>query len=531
MALREKSLSLLVLVFGVFQVLLFFNAGAVTPKPVTQEAAEAHALLTWKASLEKNSLLHPWSFHNNNATSRESKRNSPCIWFGITCNAAGKVKEINLFNASLKGSIPSSLQEISSLMSIDISYNNLEGPIPKNKAFQEAPFEALSHNKGLCGNASGLQPCNTTSIVKGHVNKVHKVVIISILSIFGILFLLFACIGILFFQRRRATNLEPKLQERNKGDLFSIWNYDGRIVYDDIIQATESFNEKYLIGTGASGCIYKAELSSGETVAVKKFHPLEEGITGDIKSFNSEIKALTEIRHRNIVKLYGFCSHERCMFLVYEYAERGKLAGILSSEGGALELDWPRRVNVIKGVACALSYMHHDCSPPIVHRDVSSNNILLDSELEARISDFGTSKLLKLDSSNWSSLAGTYGYVAPELAYTMEVTEKCDVYSFGVLAFEVLMGKHPGDLILTLHSSTAQNILLNDVLDQRLSPPSAQTTDEVISVAMAALACIRANPQSRPNMRDVYQKLSSHRQCTLEPFPTITLCHLNDLHS
>ena len=118
-----------------------------------------------------------------------------------------------------------------------------------------------------------------------------------------------------------------------------------------------------------------------------------------------------------------------------------------------------------------------------------------------------------------------------ELAYTMKVTEKCDVYSFGVLAFEVLMGKHPGDLILTLHSSTAQNILLKDVLDQRLLPPSAQDADEVISVAVVALTCISANPHSRPNMRDVYQKLSSHRQCTLEPFPTITLCHLNDLHS
>ncbi|RWR97573.1 putative leucine-rich repeat receptor-like protein kinase [Cinnamomum micranthum f. kanehirae] len=387
------------------------------------------------------------------------------------------LESLNLFHNMLSGSIPSSLQEISSLMSIDISYNNLEGAIPKNKAFQEAPFEALSHNKGLRGNASGLQPCNTTSIVKGHVNKVHKVVIISILCISGILFLLFACIGILFFQRQRATNLEPKLQETNKGDLFSIWNYDGRIVYDDIVQATESFNENYLIGTGASGCVYKAKLLSGETVAVKKFHPLEEGIMYDIKSFNSEIKAS---RHRNIVKLYGFCSHERCMFLVYEYAERGKLARILSSEEGALELDWPRRVNVIKGVARALSYMHHDCSPPIVHRDVSPNNILLDSELEACISDFGTSKLLELNSSNWSSLAGTYGYVAPELAYTMEVTDKCDVYSFGVLAFEVLMGKHPGDLILTLHSSTAQNIMLKDALDQRLSPPSAQTTNEVI---------------------------------------------------
>ncbi|XXG61939.1 hypothetical protein AAC387_Pa05g0414 [Persea americana] len=319
-----------------------------------------------------------------------------------------------------------------------------------------------------------------------------------------------------------------ELQEMNKGNIFSIWNYDGRIVYDDIIQATENFDSKYCIGVGGYGSVYKAELSTGQVVAVKRLHPLEGGSTRDQKSFNNEIKALTEIRHRNIVKLYGFCSHEQCMFLVYEYMERGKLAGILSCEG-ALELDWIKRVNVVKGVASGLSYMHHDCSPPIVHRDISSNNILLDSELEACISDFGTSRLLKPDSSNWSSLAGTYGYVAPELAYTMQVTEKCDVYSFGVLTFEVLMGKHPGDLIHTLHFSTGQNILLKDVLDQRLSPPSAQTANEVISVAVVALACIRANPQSRPNMRNVSQKLSSHRLCTLEPFQTITLCQLNDL--
>eukprot|EP00268_Persea_americana_P045349 TRINITY_DN4620_c0_g1_i2.p1 TRINITY_DN4620_c0_g1~~TRINITY_DN4620_c0_g1_i2.p1 ORF type:complete len:114 (+),score=18.66 TRINITY_DN4620_c0_g1_i2:1694-2035(+) len=111
----------------------------------------------------------------------------------------------------------------------------------------------------------------------------------------------------------------------------------------------------------------------------------------------------------------------------------------------------------------------------------------------------------------------------------MEVTEQCDVYSFGVLTLEVLMGKHPGDLIHTLHFSTGQNILLKDVLDRRLSPPSAQTADEVISVAMVALACVRANPQSRPNMRNVSQELSSHRLGTLEPFQTITVCQLHDL--
>ncbi|GMP46021.1 hypothetical protein CsSME_00014336 [Camellia sinensis var. sinensis] len=167
---------------------------------------------------------------------------------------------------------------------------------------------------------------------------------------------------------------------------------------------------------------------------------------------------------------------------------RGSLAAIFNREEEAKELDWPKRVNIIKGIASALSYMHHDCTPPIVHRDISSNNVLIDEEYESHISDFGTAKLLKLDSSNWSALAGTYGYVAPELAYTMKVTEKCDVYSFGVLALEVIKGKHPGDFITSLSTSAIKNIELKNVLDQRLAPPSPEIEKVVMcSVKMDML--------------------------------------------
>ncbi|KAJ6869541.1 hypothetical protein NC651_034317 [Populus alba x Populus x berolinensis] len=117
--------------------------------------------------------------------------------------------------------------------------------------------------------------------------------------------------------------------------------------------------------------------------------------------------------HRNIVKLYGFCSHAKHSFLVYEFVERGSLRKVLNDEEQAGKMDWDKRMNLIKGVANALSYMHHDCSPPIIHRDISSNNVLLDSEYEAHVSDFGTARLLMPDSSNWTSFAGTFGYTAP----------------------------------------------------------------------------------------------------------------------
>ncbi|CAL5384117.1 unnamed protein product [Camellia sinensis] len=121
--------------------------------------------------------------------------------------------------------------------------------------------------------------------------------------------------------------------------------------------------------------------------------------------------------------------------------------------------------------------MHHDCTLAIVHRDISSNNVLIDEEYEACVSDFGTAKLLKLDSFNWSAYVGTYGYVAPELAYTMKVTEKCDIYSIGVLALEVIKGKHLGDFITSLLTAAVENIKLKDVLDQCLSPPSLEVEE------------------------------------------------------
>ncbi|KAL6198786.1 hypothetical protein ACLB2K_028575 [Fragaria x ananassa] len=230
-----------------------------------------------------------------------------------------------------------------------------------------------------------------------------------------------------------------------------------------------------------------------------------------------------EIRHRNIVKLRGFCSHSHHSFLVYEYLEKGSLAAILSKEYEAEKLEWSTRVRIVKGVAHALSYMHHDFSPPIVHRDVSSNNILLDYEYEPVVSDFGTAKLLNPDSSNWTAPAGTYGYIAPELAYTMKVTEKCDVYSFGVLALEVIMGKQLAEFLSSFSTPTGNGEMqLNDLLDQRLPAPTPNVQNELITIARLAIACKHSHPQSRPTMHMVSQVLSS-QGANFSRLPEITI--------
>lgn len=288
-----------------------------------------------------------------------------------------------------------------------------------------------------------------------------------------------------------------------------IWFFKGKIAYGDIIEATKNFDDMYCIGVGGTGKVYKAEMSDGQVFAVKRLNYLvQDEEIETTKSFSNEVEALTELRHRNIVKLHGFCSQGRHAFLIYEFLERGSLAGMLSDEEGARELDWGKRIAVVKGIAHALSYMHHGCVPPIVHRDISSKNVLLNSEHEAHVSDFGTARFLKPDSSNWTAIAGTYGYVAPELAYTMEVNEKSDVYSFGVLAFEVLMGKHPRELISYLHSSANQEIHFEDATDPRLSPPAERKAVDLLScIINLARLCICVDPQSRPTMRTVSQLL------------------------
>ncbi|KAJ7962172.1 putative Receptor protein kinase [Quillaja saponaria] len=270
-----------------------------------------------------------------------------------------------------------------------------------------------------------------------------------------------------------------------------------------------------------------AQLPSGKIVALKKLHRLESQELSFDRSFRNEAKMLSEIRHRNIVKLHGFCLHKRCMFLIYEYMERGSLFWVLNNDVEAEELTWSKRVNIVKSIGHALCYMHHDCTPTIIHRDITSSNILLNTELEPFVSDFGIARLLDPDSSNQTLLVGTYGYIAPELAYTMVVTEKCDVYSFGVVALETMMGRHPEDLISSLSTSFAQDIMLKDVLDSRLPLPCNQRIGrDVALVVTLALACLHSKPKSRPSMQEVTQEFMIPRLSLANTFNEISMQQL-----
>ncbi|XP_058201704.1 MDIS1-interacting receptor like kinase 2-like [Rhododendron vialii] len=422
---------------------------------------------------------------------------------------------------------------MSSLTSVDISYNHLEGPLPNTKAFEDAPFQAYQNNDKLCGNKTSLMPCSINRSDGGKGRNHNKVVLQVLVPTLGILSFIVAMIFLVHRNIMKDNEIQPN--RATKKDLFEIWSFDGKLVHENIIQATEDFNDKHCIAVGGYGIVYRAELPCGQVIAVKKFLPLHDGELANLRSFTSEIRALTEIRHRHIIRLLGYCSHPRHSFLVYEFLEGGSLDKKLSCEEEALSLDWGKRMNVIKGLANALSYMHHGCSPPIIHRDISSKNVLLDLEDVAHLSDFGTARLLNLHSSNWTSFVGTLGYAAPELAYTMEVNEKLDVYSFGVLTLEVIMGRHPGDLISSLSSSTLDSlppssygIFVKNVLDKRLPLPRNQAEEEVVLAVKLALACLRPNPRCRPTMHQVSTALLTQKLGLQSPFVMITLGQLLD---
>ncbi|KAL5741209.1 hypothetical protein ACOSP7_027941 [Xanthoceras sorbifolium] len=422
------------------------------------------------------------------------------------------LRHLNLSHNNLSGTVPESLTTITEF---DLSYNNLTIPITMQCKYQTENFIG---NKDLRSPVKRMAACSPHHKTNGLEEVIHFIKIVLPVAVF----LIFLVCVLVYLLKRKDKKAREKTRSTNYSeDVFSIWNYDGRIVYEDLIEATQDFDIKFCIGTGGYGSVYKAQLSSGEVFALKKLHSWESDEPIFAKSFKNEIRILSEIRHRNIVNLYGFCLHHKSMFLVYQYIERGSLFCVLRNDDEAIELDWTKRVNIIRGVAHALSYLHHNCTPPIVHRDISSNNVLLNSQFEAFVADFGTARLLHPDSSNNTALAGTRGYIAPELAYTIHVTEKCDVYSFGVVALEILMGRHPGELLSFLSSPSSSSsssssfvhkMKLINLLDQRLFPPNNQMVmQDILQISTTAFACLHSKPKSRPTMQLISLEFLSRR--------------------
>lgn len=289
----------------------------------------------------------------------------------------------------------------------------------------------------------------------------------------------------------------------------------------------DCLTESNLIGSGGSGRVYRVTLKSGQIVAVKKLSAHNHNDYG--VDFESEVNSLSRIRHSNIVKLLFCSTSEDARILVYEYVENGSLGDILHGEKGGTLLDWERRVSIAVGAAQGLAYLHHDCDPPIVHRDVKPSNILVNADFIAKVADFGLARMLPRvnDSTVMTNIVGSYGYIAPEYAYTMKVNEKSDVYGFGVVLLELVTGKKAVEsemgegveIVKWVTEKKAElekgGLGLGSLLDSRLNWSSTYDYESMVKVLNVGLLCTSRFPMNRPTMRTVVDMLKNLGQVGL----------------
>ncbi|KAG6708767.1 hypothetical protein I3842_06G098600 [Carya illinoinensis] len=285
--------------------------------------------------------------------------------------------------------------------------------------------------------------------------------------------------------------------------------------YEELVKATNGFSNENLLGEGGFGSVYKGYLPDGKEVAVKQ---LNIGGGQGEREFKAEFEIIGRIHHRHLVSLVGYCISENRRLLVYDYVPNNTLYFHLHGEGRPA-LDWATRVKVAAGAARGIAYLHEDCHPRIIHRDIKSSNILLDNNFEARVSDFGLAKLaLDADTHITTRVMGTFGYMAPEYASSGKLTDKSDVYSFGVVLLELITGRKPvdasqplGDESLVEWARPLLNHALDDVEFKHLADPRLMNYvgSEMFRMIEVAAACVRHSAAKRPRMGLVVRAFDS----------------------
>ncbi|KAG7016379.1 Receptor protein-tyrosine kinase CEPR2, partial [Cucurbita argyrosperma subsp. argyrosperma] len=449
-----------------------------------------------------------------------------------------RLVDINFAQNSLSGSIPSSFSLISSLNSMNLSSNELTGQIPEflekmelssidlsgNQLFGRVPSsllamsgdEAFLDNKELCVDENYRERINT-SLVTCTGKHSQKGVLVDKLVFFSMIVSILVCVlaGLVLVTFSYLKHSETRLETNQERDQQGAPKWKIASFHPVEIDADEicSFEEDNLIGRGGTGKVYRLDLkNNGGTVAVKQLRKGDE-----MKVLAAEMEILGKIRHRNILKLYACLMREGSSYLVFEYMTNGNLCEALQRQikGGQSGLNWNQRYRIALGAARGIAYLHHDCSPPIIHRDIKSTNILLDGDYEPKIADFGIARVADqfLIVSEHSTFAGTHGYLAPELAYTPKVSEKSDVYSYGVVLLELVTGRRPiedeygeeKDIVywVSTHLNGRDNVL--KLLDIKVASEVVQ--NDMIKVLKIAVLCTRKLPSLRPSMREVVKML------------------------
>ncbi|KAA8533878.1 hypothetical protein F0562_031395 [Nyssa sinensis] len=473
----------------------------------------------YKIELEGNTLSGsiPWDIdHCEKLICLNLRHNSLTGIIPWEISTLPSITDVDLSHNLLTGTIPSNFANCTTLESFNVSFNQLTGSIPSSGTiFPNLHPSSFIGNEGLCGGIF-RKSCGTSGLSDDEVEvgkqpkKTAGAIVWIIAAAFGIGLLILIAGSRCFhvnYSRRFSDDREIGPW---KLTAFQRLNFTA----DDVVDCLSTTDK--IIGMGSTGTVYKAEMPGGEIIAVKKLWGKQKETIRRRQGVLAEVEVLGNVRHRNIVRLLGCCSNSESTMLLYEYMPNGSLDDLLHGKvkGENLVADWLTRYKIALGVAQGICYLHHDCDPVIVHRDLKPSNILLDGEMEARVADFGVAKLIQSDES-MSVIAGSYGYIAPEYAYTLQVDEKSDIYSYGVVLMEILSGKRSVDAEFGEGNSIADWVRfkiktkdgIKDVLDKNAGASCVSVKEEMMLLLRVALLCISQNPADRPSMRDVVSML------------------------